>query len=177
MFIIQNISVPFHQYSHLPSEPSSPPTYAVKNENLSNSQQLPSAPTNKPKSNGVDGKPVHIPPLIEVIGDKPKPFKKGLQLTRMESVPETNPENSPTTSTPSGTRNAKGIEASRSQSIGASSPEEILTQKLLASSDRNQEIGVISDDESSNDDTQMTDDVAGSTEKLCNGNNKKIEIV
>ena len=38
---------------------------------------------------------------------------------------------------------------------------------------------MISDDESSNDDTQMTDDISGSTEKLCNGNsgNKKIEIV
>ena len=95
----------------------------------------------------------------------------------MESVPETQPENSSATSTPSGSRNQKGVGTSTSQSIGASSPEEILTQKLLASSERNADMH--SDDESSNDDTQMTDDVSGSTEKLCNGNsnNKKIEIV
>ena len=150
----------------------------MKNEHLSNSQQLPPAPTNKTKTNGVNGKSFHTPPLIEVNDNKPKPLKKGLQLTRMESVPETNPEISSATSTPSGTRNAKGVEASRSQSIGASSPEEMLTQKLLASSERNEQIGVISDDdESSNDDTQMTDDVSRSTEKLCIGNDKKIEIV
>ena len=148
----------------------------VKNEN-SNSQQLPPAPTNRKDSNSVNGKSIHNPPLIEINDDKPKPLKK--QLARMESVPETHQENSSTTSTPSGSRNTKGMGTSTSQSIGASSPEEILTQKLLASSDRNADLEMISDDESSNDDTQMTDDVSGSTEKLCNGNsgNKKIEIV
>ena len=97
----------------------------------------------------------------------------------MESVPETHPENCSTTSTPSGSRNPNGAGRSTSQSIGAVSPEEILTQKLLASSEQNENIDIHSDDESSNDDTQMTDDISRSTEKLCNGDssNKQIEIV
>ena len=175
---------PYYHYSQLPSEPSSPPNYLTKQQGYSNTQQLPSSP----RTNGVS---TVAPPLIEINNERPK-IKKGLTridtkswVQRSDTVLETNQENSETksssVSTPSATSKSKNKDETLiSPSITVTTPQDILTQKLLDSSGKNAELGDDSDDESGNEISQMTDDeLLKSSENLCNGNteNKGHEIV
>ena len=175
---------PYYHYSQLPSEPSSPPNYLAKQQGYSNTQQLPSSP----RTNGVS---TVAPPLIEINNERPK-IKKGLTridtkswVQRSDTVLETNQENSDTktssASTPSAISKSKNKDETLiSPSITVTTPQDILTQKLLDSSGKNAELGDDSDDESGNEISQMTDDeLLKSSENLCNGNteNKVHEIV
>ena len=175
---------PYYHYSQLPSEPSSPPNYLAKQQGYSNTQQLPSSP----RTNGIS---TVAPPLIEINNERPK-IKKGLTridtkswVQRSDTVLETNQENSDTktssASTPSAISKSKNKDETLiSPSITVTTPQDILTQKLLDSSGKNAELGDDSDDESGNEISQMTDDeLLKSSENLCNGNteNKVHEIV
>ena len=157
---------PYEQYTQLPSEPASPPMCPAKHQNHSNTQQLPTTPRNKAES-------VTTEPLIEINDERPKNKK----FKRMESVPETSLEISDTrlssASSPSVSHKSKKDEKTLLLPESFSSPEDILTQKLLETSANNEKLEKTYEDaESSNDDTQMTDDenIVKSNEKLYNGN-------
>ena len=157
---------PYEQYTQLPSEPASPPMCPTRHKNYTNTQQLPTTPRNKAES-------VTTEPLIEINDERPKNKK----FKRMESVPETSLEISDTrlssASSPSVSHKSKKDEKTLLLPETFSSPEDILTQKLLETSANNDKFEkTYEDGESSNDDTQMTDDenIVKSNEKLYNGN-------
>ena len=137
-------------------------------------------PANKTRPDEVKGTSTIAPPLIQIDSGMPKMLKKGPPLGRMESVVETNPEpsdaKSSSASTPSAIHKSKNCETPISTSMTLPSPQDILTEKLLASSTKNEGAGTNSEDNDfsdENDDTQNTDDLTKSTEKLYNGNNYK----
>ena len=138
----------------------------TKHQTYSNTQQLPTLPRN-------NAQPVTNEPLIEMNDERPKNKK----FTRMESVPETSLEIPDTrlssASSPSVSHKSKKDEKISLLPERFSSPEDILTQKLLETSANNDKIEEkYEDGDSSNDDTQITDDenIVKSDERLYNGN-------
>ena len=108
--------------------------------------------------------------------DRTKLDKKDPPLVRMESVMETNQETASSSSTPSAIHESKNYETPIPTSMTGPSPQDILTEKLLSSPTKNEVIGATSEDNDfsdDNDDTQHTDDLSKSTEKLYDGNTYK----
>jgi len=173
-------SLPPNQYSQHLLDPASPFSYPGKNQITSNAQRQPSTLPNQAAPSDSYDRTDAAAPLIEIQGGSPKFLGKVLPISRMESVVEQNNENSTSKSspscTPSPTQKCNSYDATTATPSVPVNAEDILTQKLLASSSDHASNGSSSEDNHFSEDnvfTQNTNDIAKSTEKLYDGNSFK----